>query len=185
LLAAAREQREEAKAFLRAGTDPGAHKRIESLVAKTQREVTFAIVAEELIALKKRDKKAAATINKIEWLLRLVLPLIGRRPISELAEKGALEILESLRRIEARGRLQSAKRCRSTIGQVFRYAIATGRATSDPTQALHGAIALPKVKHRAAILEPILFGQLLRDIDGYEASPITRACLQLMTLLFP
>jgi len=181
----AREKRDGAKGLLSSGVDPSVQKKIDNLTAKVKRGNTFEIVAAELVAHRKREGKADGTIEKIEWYLSLMNPLLGKRPIAELAEKGAPEILEALRRVEARGRLETAKRCRSTVGQVFRYAIATGRASSDPTQALRGAIALPTVNHRAAILDTAAFGQLLRDIDGYEASPITRMALQLMTLLFP
>jgi integrase len=74
---------------------------------------------------------------------------------------------------------------REAIGSVFRFAVATGRAENDPTFALRGAIATPKATHRAAILDPKAFGALLRAIDGFQGQPTTRACLQLMALLFP
>ena len=79
-----------------------------------------------------------------------------------------------------RGKRESAKRLRATIGQVFRYAVATGRADSDPTGALAGALASPIVRHRAAIVEPKGFGALLRSIATYEGSPETLAALELL-----
>jgi integrase len=181
----ARERRDAAKSLLSEGVDPSAQRKIDRLSSKVARENTFDIIAEELIARKRREGKAEGTVEKSVWYLSLVRPLLGSRPISELAEKGAPEILEALRRIEARGRLETAKRCRAAIGEVFRFAIATARANADPTQALRGAIALPVVTHRAAITDPKQYGCLLRDIDGYEASPVTRAALQLMALIFP
>ena len=90
---------------------------------------------------------------------------LGERPVSEIA---APEVLRVLKTVEARGRLETAKRLRATIGQVFRFAVATGRADTDPTASLRGAIASPAVQHRAAIVEPKAFGGLLRAIASYE-----------------
>jgi integrase len=89
-----------------------------------------------------------------------------------------------LKSVEARGRLESANRLRATIGQVFRFAVATSRADMDPTAALRGAIASPVVQHRAAIIEPKAFGGLLRAIATYEGAPETKAALELMALTF-
>ena len=111
----------------------------------------------------------------------LARPAIGARPIVEIT---SLEILAVLRPIEARGRLETAKKLRGAIGQVFRFAIATGRAESDPTGALKGALASPTVQHRAAIIEPKAFGGLLRALAGYEGGPETRAALELLALTF-
>ena len=87
--------------------------------------------------------------------------------------------------MEARGHYETARRLRSTIGAVCRYAIVTARAQDDPTAALKGAITTPKVKSYAAITEPVEFGGLLRAIDEYDALPQTVAALKLMALLFP
>lgn len=113
--------------------------------------------------------------------MSLAKPEIGARPIAEIS---APEILRVLRAVEARGRHETARRLRATIGQVFRYAVATGRANGDPTGALKGAIAAPVVHHRAAIIEPKAFGGLLRAIDGYDGAPETRAALELLALTF-
>ena len=90
-----------------------------------------------------------------------------------------------LRPIEASEKLETAKRLRSTIGEVFRLAVATGRASVDPTFALRGAIAQPTVKNHASITDPQAFGGLLRAIDGYDGALATRIGLQLSALLFP
>ncbi len=89
-----------------------------------------------------------------------------------------------MRAVESRGRHETAKRLRATIGAVFRYAVATGRAENDPTAALKGALAAPVVQHRSAIIEPKAFGGLLRAIAGYEGGPETRAALELLALTF-
>lgn len=131
---------------------------------------------------KKQDEGlAAATLEKLNWLYKLVAPELGERPITEITTP---EILALLRKIDERGKLESAKRLRAVTGEVFRYAIQTGRASLDPTAALRGALRPPKVKHRSAITEPKAIGQLLNVIDGYPSRDI-RAALQLMALCFP
>ena len=125
--------------------------------------------------------EADATISKSEWLLAFADEAFGARLISEIS---AADVLAVLRKVEARGRLESARRLRSAIGQVFRYAIATGRAENDPTGALRGAIASPVAKHRAAIIEPKAFGGLLRAIAAYDGAPETTAALELLALTF-
>lgn len=90
-----------------------------------------------------------------------------------------------LREVEKRGRHESARRLRSTIGSIFRYAIATVRADTDPTVALQGALIKPTVTPRAAVTDPKAFGALLRAIDAFDGQPTTHAALKLMALLFP
>ena len=80
--------------------------------------------------------------------------------------------------------METAKRLRAVIGEAFRYAVATGRAESDPTFALRGALTTPVVRHRAAIVEPKAFGALLRSIDDYDGMPEVRIALQLLALTF-
>ena len=89
-----------------------------------------------------------------------------------------------LRTVEERRRHETAHRLRATIGEVFRYAIATGRATADPTYSLRGALTQATVTHRPAITDPIAFGALLRPIAGYDGAPETRIALQLLALTF-
>jgi len=139
------------------------------------------VIATELVEKKRREGKAGVTLGKTEWLFNLASPVLGGRPVREIT---AREILAVLRTVESRGKLGTAKRLRATIGQVFRYAVATGRADSDPTGALAGAIASPIAKHRAAIIEPKAFGALLRSIVAYEGSPETLAALELLALTF-
>lgn len=181
-LRSARAKREEAKTLLREGKDPGAIKRLEKLTGKANRETTFAVVATELEQQKKASGKAQTTVEKFAWHISLAAPDIGKRPIAEIS---AAEVLSVLRKVEARGRLETARRLRSIIGQVFRYAIATQRAKDDPTFALRSALTPPIVKSQAALTENKSFGALLRAVDGYEGSRLTTYALQLMALLFP
>lgn len=177
----ARDAREAAKKLLAGGQDPS----IARKVAKANRIVasanTFAAIAAELVEKKRREAKAERTLGKVEWLLSLAAPAIGARPISEIT---APEILSALRAVEARGRHETARRLRATIGEVFRFAVATGRADADPTAALKGALTTPVVTHRAAIVEPKAFGTLLRAIADYDGAPETRAALELLALTF-
>lgn len=114
-------------------------------------------------------------------MLSLAKPTLGARPIGEIT---APEVLAALRVVEARGRHETARKMRGAIGEVFRYAVATGRAESDPTASLKGALTTPVRVHRAAIIEPKAFGGLLRAIEGYQGAPETKAALELLALTF-
>lgn len=177
----AREVREAAKRLLADGRDPSIEKKVAKVAKASATANTFEALADELLDKKRREAKADRTLDKLEWLLGLARPAIGARPIAEIT---APEILAVLRMAESRGRLETARRLRATIGQVFRFAVATGRAEGDPTAALRGAIATPIVQHRAAIIEPKAFGGLLRAIASYEGAPETCVALELMTLTF-
>ncbi len=181
-LAAAREKRSEAKAHLAANRDPSIQKQKEKALALEAQGHTFAKVAAELLDRKRREGKAVNTIGKLEWLHGLANDAIGDRPIADITSP---EVLAVIRKVETKGRLETAKRLRAVIGEVFRYAIATARATNDPTFALRGAITAPVVKHRAAITEPVALGGLLRAIEGFQGQPATNAALKLMAYLFP
>jgi integrase len=143
---------------------------------------SFHAVAEEYVAKLKREGRAEATIAKIEWLLSFAYPTLGTRSVMDI---DAPSILRVLREVEVRGRYETARRLRSTIGSVFRYAVATARAQGDPTFALQGALTTPSVTPRAAITDPQAFGAMLRAIDAFDGQPVTRTALQLMALLFP
>ena len=177
----ARDARDEAKKLLATGQNPSLAKKLALAAKASASENTFAAVAAELLEKKRREGKAEKTIAKLEWLLCLVLPFIGARAIAEIK---APEILIVLRRIEARGKHETATRLREIIGGVFRFAVATGRAESDPTGALKGALTTPRVRHRAAIIEPKAFGGLLRAIATYDGAPETRIALELLALTF-
>ena len=176
----AREQRDAAKRLLASGIDPAAQRRIAKQIADGGN--TFRAIAEEIIAKQTKEGRATTTLEKLRWLLiDLACPYIGDRPVSEIT---APELLAVLRRVEARGRYESAKRLRATCSVVFRYAIATGRAEHDPSADLRGALIAPTVTHRPAITDPIGIGGLLRAIDSYDGHVPTRAALRLAPLLF-
>ena len=181
-LAEARKRRDAAKAQLASGVDPARHKQRQKASKAESEANTFSLIACELLAKKQREGKASATIGKREWLYSLAKDALGNLPISDIT---APEILAVLQTIEKRGHLETARRMRSAIGEVFRFAIATGRATTDPTFALRGALTTPKVKHRSAMTDPTAFGELLRAIEGFQGQLTTQAALKLMAYLFP
>lgn len=184
-LAAARRAMEDARALLKAGGDPSvAKKEVRRAQAVLQHLATetFNALADEYLEKLRREKKAEATLAKVEWLLGFARPHLGNRAIREI---GPTDVLVVLRELERRGRLESARRARSTIGAVFRLAVATGRADRDPTFGLNAAIAAPTVTPRAAITDAQKFGALLRCIDGFDGRPETRIALLLMALLVP
>ena len=180
-LAEARDRAREAKKLLASGVDPAAEKQRDKALQKLSNALTFETIATELLDKKRREGKASNTIGKREWLYGLAGEAFGKRPIAEIAPPEVLHVLQA---VEAKGLLETARRMRSAIGEVFRFAIATGRATRDPTLDLRGALAKPQVKHRAAILDQKAFGALLRAIDAFEGQPTTIAALKLMALLF-
>jgi integrase len=180
-LADARLKRDAAKKLLSDGVDPSVERKTERLAAQLSRRNTFQAVADELMEKFKADGDAATTLKKKQWLLDFANTEFGKRPIAEIK---APEILAALRKIEKRGRHETATRVRSTVGAVFRYGIATGRAERDPSADLRGALITPTVTHRAAIVEPNAVGALLRAIDGFEGQPTTRLALRLAPLVF-
>jgi integrase len=110
-----------------------------------------------------------------------LLPFLGSRHIGAIE---AIELLATVRRVEERGALDVAHRVLTTAGQVWRYAVATGRAHRDVSADIRGALKPHHGKHFAAITEPLELGKLIRVIRGYQGGPIVRAALQLAPLLF-
>jgi len=179
-LADAREARYLARKLLAAGVDPSQDRR--NRKAAQAASTPFGDIADEFIALQEKNNRAEVTIKKTTWLLDMAKSTLGHRPISEIRPA---EVLEVLKKVEARGCFETARRMRSTIGGVFRLAVATDRARHDPTQTLRGALANPKVTSHAAITDAEGFGSLLRAVDGFDGQPTTVAALKLMALLFP
>lgn len=176
----AREARDVARKLLSNGTDPSVKRRLEKIAAAAG-GTSFREVAEEFLGKRGREGLAAITLQKNRWLLVPAFDTFGDRPIGDVT---APELLHALRKFEVRGRYDSARRLRTVAGMVFRYAIATGRATRDISLDLRGALITPKAKHRAAITKPAEVGALLRAIDGYTGQPTTRMALQLSALMF-
>lgn len=177
----ARERCTEARKLIAGGVDPSERKRAERLDATLKRAMTFKAVADEYIAKCKREGRADVTVGKARWLLSLLEPAVGARPIDEISPA---ELLVALKKVEARGHLETARRMRSFAGRVFRYAVSTARASADPSAPLRGALVAPTATHHAAILDPTGVGALLRAIDGYDGQPMTQLALRLAPHVF-
>ena len=183
-LGEARRRREEARELIALGKDPSREKQRDKVRARIQAADTFAAISAEYCAKRKRDGAkgwAPATAVRSEYLLSLVCGSIGKLPIGEI-EPG--DVLTAIRRIEGKGKLESARRSLQLAGAVFRYAVATARLRSDPTRDLKGALTAPTVTHYAAITDPKQVGALLRAIDDYDGSGITKLALQLAPHVF-
>jgi integrase len=178
-LANARTRRDEARKLIADGTDPAVKRKLDKIAAAVKARTTFAAVAADFLAHMEGNRMAEATIVKARWMLEeLALPL-ARRPISEIP---AAEVLDLLKRVEKSGRRETARRLRSTMSRVFRYAIATLRASNDPTTALRGALLSPNVQHRAALTDESAIGGLMVAIDEFDGWPTIRAAMQLLAL---
>lgn len=180
-LADARRQRDKAKLVLTDGKDPGVVRRVMADNPDLAQENTFQEIAKELLAKQEREGRSDVTMAKKRWLLSFAYPVIGAMAIDQIK---APDLLAVLRTVEKGGRYESAQRLKSTCGQVFRYAIATGRAERDISVDLRGALTAPKVTHRAAIIEPKGAGELLRAIEGFQGEPVTHAALRLAPHVF-
>jgi integrase len=176
-LAKARERREEARGLLNQQIDPGARKKAER-VAQAD---TFESIAREWLALQKRGLAEKTFLRKLGWFEDFLFPYLGRHPIAKITVP---DLLAALKRIEARGMRETAHRARSTASNVFRYAVATGRAERDITTDLRGALAPVVTTHRAAITVPVQIGQLMRTIYAYRGQRPTEAALKLAPLFF-
>lgn len=176
----ARQRRDEARRQLAKGIDPGAVRKAQKQ-ASIQETETFEVIAREWHTRFNSNWTKGHAETIMSRLERDLFPWIGKRPIAAIK---APELLAVLRRVESRGALESAHRIRTICGQVFRYAVATGRAERDPAADLKGALPQPAEKHMAAITEPIKVAELLRAIDGYQGSFVVKYALQLAPLVF-
>ena len=180
-LAEARARREAARRLLANGIDPGEHKKAEKVAGEERAANNFEAVAREWHG---KFSKGWAKSHADKIMGRLendLFPWIGPRPVAEIK---APELLRCLRRIENRGALETAHRVLQNAGQVFRYAIATGRADRDPSADLRGALAPWKPQHYPAPTDPKAVGELLRAIDGYSGGNVVKAMLRLAPLVF-
>ncbi len=144
-------------------------------------KVTFEEIADEYIERMEAEGRAERTVRKNSWLLKDVGRSIRSTPIEDLK---AAEILTLLKKVEATGKLETARRLRTVIGCVFRFAIATLRAENDPTVLLRGSLRNPQVKSHAALTEPVEIGKLMRDIDNYDGWPTISWALTFAALTF-
>jgi integrase len=177
----ARDKRDEARKLLAAGVDPSQNRKATKAARAERAANSFEVVAREWYAKHSPNWAEHHGDRIIRRLERDIFPWIGARPIAEVT---APELLSAVRRIEDRGSIETAHRALANCGQVFRYAIATGRAERDPSQDLRGALPPVKGEHFAAITEPSRAAELLRAIDGYQGTLTVRCALRLAPLVF-
>ena len=177
----ARKARDAAKLQKSEGRDPVQVRQIEKLKALTPAGDTFKATAEEWYAMKLDSWSSHYAIREKRNLEKDLFPFLGHRHIGEIE---AIELLAVVRRVEERGALDVAHRVLTTAGQVWRYAVATGRAARDVSADIKGALKPHHGKHFAAITDPVKLGELIRIIRGYQGGPIVRAALQLAPVLF-
>ena len=179
-LVEARQRRDQASALLAKGIDPSETKKAQKAAGNQETE-TFEIIAREWYAKFSPSWATSHAKKNIRRLELFIFPWLGDRPVKTIT---APELLAALRRIEAKGALETAHRVKQVCGQVFRYAIATGRAERDPSGDLRGAIPPASGKHMATITDPKEIAGLLRSIDDYRGGIVTRCALQLAPLVF-
>lgn len=177
----ARERREAARKVLANGADPSAVKKTQKAAVVALAENSFEIVAREWLSKFSKDWKESHIRTVRSRLENDVFPWLGARPVGEI---NAPELLTILRRVESRGALEGAHRANAICGQIFRYAIATGRAQRDPSADLKGALPPHRIRHLAALTDPVKIGKLMRDINGYLGTFIVGCAFKLSPLVF-
>lgn len=178
----ARLLRDEAKARLFDGQDPSAVRKQQAQQAREARSHSFSAISDEYLQKLEKEGLAVATLKKNRWLLTFPKKSIGQQAISQIAPT---DVLSVLREVENDGKYETARRLRSTMSAVFKFAIATGRASSDPTYALQGALITPQAKSRAALIKRHDIGKLLLGIEKASCHLKVRIALQLLALLAP
>lgn len=177
----ARDRRDEARRLLAQGVDPGSVKKAEKASRVADAKNSFEAVAREWHAKRSKNWAPGTAAGKLHRLEIDIFPIIGAAPINDLR---APDLLRVLRKIESRGAMELARRARQLMGQVFRYAIATGRADRNPAADLREALPPAKPVHHAAVTEPKAVGALMRAIHGYLGEATTCAALRLAPLVF-
>lgn len=177
----ARKARDAAKLQKSEGIDPVQVRKIEKLKALTPAGDTFKATALEWYEMKLDSWSSHYAIREKRNLEKDLFPYFAARRIGDIEP---IELLAAVRQVEERGALDVAHRVLTTAGQVWRYAVATGRASRDVSADIKGALKPHHGKHFAAITDPIKLGELIRVIRGYQGGPIVRAALQLAPMLF-
>ena len=189
----ARMRRDDARKVIAAGGDPSANRKAEKAIRGREREAqaladaglpgpgTFEHVAREWLSTVHEVKVSAGHSDRTRTRLEQdAFPWLGRRPIGEIE---APELLQCLRRVEARGAIETAHRIKDACGQVFRYGVAIGACQRNPAADLRDALRPVVSRNHAAIVDPKRAGDLLRDMVAYTGHPVTRAAVALSALL--
>ncbi|HWU35760.1 MAG TPA: integrase arm-type DNA-binding domain-containing protein [Methylovorus sp.] len=180
-LALARERRDSARKQLAQGIDPGETKKAAKAASSDRAANSFEVLAREWAAVHmvgKSETHVARTMRRFELYL---FPWIGGKAIADI---NAPELLQAIKRVQSQNKLETAHRTLQAAGQVFRYAVQTGRAMRDVTVDLKGALPSPSVKHMAAFTEPKEVAELLRAIEGFTGTFTVQTALRLAPLVF-
>ena len=177
----ARERCDAARRQIADRIDPSEVRRLEKATRVEHLANSFEAVACEWYAKHQPNWCKGHADRVITRLRKDVFPWIGTMPIADIT---APLLLNTIRRVEARGALDTAHRVLGFCGQVFRYAIATGRATYNPVGDLRGALPPAKKTHFASVTEPEEVGEVLRALDGYQGTLIVKCALRLAPLGF-
>lgn len=180
-LAQARQLRQEARELLAQGIDPSAAKQDAREAKKLEAVNTFELVAREFHEVKAAGWSEGHATKWLRMIELYLIPELGKMPLDAIK---APALLKALRKVEAKGILSTAQDLKQMAGQVFRYGVQTGRCERDIAADLKDALKPHVAKHFAAVLDPVKAGELLRAIDGYSGSPVTRAALKLAALIF-
>jgi integrase len=180
-LSDARNARDNARKQLADKIDPSLAKQVSKRSAKEAAENSFELTAQEWFTKRSSTWSPSHGERILRRLEKDIFPWVGKRPIAEITSQ---ELLTVLRRMESRGAIETAHRAHQNCGQIFRYAIATGRIDHDPSYGLKGAIQPAKKKHHASIIKPSAIGELLRAINDYQGHFITKCALRLAPLFF-
>jgi integrase len=180
-LKVARERRDEARKLIADGVDPSLHRQAKKKATEVKAANSFEVVAREWFGRYSANWAQSHSKTVMRRLERDIFPWLGSRPIAEIT---APELLAVIRKVEGRGALETSHRELNICGQVFRYAVATGRAERDPSSDLRGALPPVKTRHLAAITDPSRVGELLRMIDNYQGGLVVRCALRLAPLIF-
>lgn len=172
---------EDAKRKIKEGIDPSLERQSQRACRTVSAENSFEAIAREWFSHREKEIAGNHSGRIFSRLERDVFPWIGSLPIEQIT---APVVLSLLRRIVARGAVESAHRAKSSISQVMRYAITTGRAERDPCPDLKGALPSPRVQHFSAIIDPGKVGPFLNALDEYEGSFIVKCALRLAPLVF-
>jgi integrase len=192
-LALARERRGQSRKVIASGANPSDLRKADKAASAARQQAnrmaaaglpvpgTFEHTARDWYARHLATWSAGHATKMLALMVNDLFPYLGPRPLAKL---NAPEVLAAVRRIEARGAVETAYRALKAAGAVFRHGVQNGHCESDPTRDLKGAVVLPESKHRAAVTDPVKLGELLRAIESYQGTPVVRAALKLAPLVF-
>jgi integrase len=180
-LVLARERREEARKLLAAGVDPSENRKAAKAARLERAENNFEVITREWLASHMKNKAPSHREKVIRRFELYIFPWLGGKPVADIT---ARQVLEAVQRVEKQGKLETAHRALQVCGQVFRYAVQTGRAERDVTADLKGALPPSTAKHMATFTEPKDVAELLRAMDGFNGSFTVQCALKIAPMLF-